>query len=734
MDAFLSFTGSTDRRVAQDYLQRGGTVESAVSLFYAEGGSGSGGVAGGTGFAMDDMDAATRAAIEHAMFSEDAVSGTTAVGKLGEVVREFRSASGNVVQIVHGDLTVEGNSASADAAVGGGAAAADAAPAPLAPSPAGLFVIVNPANKMLDHAGGLAGQLVKKGGASIDDESRAYVLAHGVMNAHGHKYILDGHVATTTAGTLPSDAIIHVVGPVWNGGAQTVANPMSVVLQAAVRNSLAQAQKMGAATIAIPAISTGKFGFPKALCAEIMLRETVAFFAAADAEAAAAAAGAATVPAGVLRTVRLTNFDRHTVDAFAALVDDAAAQTELLISRGWSSVALAAAAEGGGAAATAALGAARRVATVDAGADAGAMSEDDEADAIVDCSAASKTGGGGASASGGVVVVDTGGGRSARASAAQLAAPSAPAAWEFDNSPTPGRGAPAFQPYDAASSTKIEAAFQSGAGSWSGVVSGRFRVQIFFDAFAGAHRQQTAKGARDVRRAGGGSAAPAAALALAPSAPLAPAAVAPAPGGTAAVVGSAPSAPAVWEFDNSPTPGRGAPAFQPYDAASSTKIEAAFQSGAGSWSGVVSGRFQVQIFFDAFAGAHRQQTAKGARDVRRAGGGGSVASAVAAAPIAIAFAAPAAVATAAPAAVAWEFDNAANPGFDAPAFQPYDANATRQIEVAYQSFIVSGAPAAWQGIVGGRWQIAIAFHEMLQVTAKMLDYVPLHFTRILLTV
>ena len=126
MDAFLSFTGSTDRRVAQDYLQRGGTVESAVSLFYAEGGSGSGGVAGGTGFAMDDMDAATRAAIEHAMFSEDAVSGTTAVGKLGEVVREFRSASGNVVQIVHGDLTVEGNSASADAAVGGGAAAADA--------------------------------------------------------------------------------------------------------------------------------------------------------------------------------------------------------------------------------------------------------------------------------------------------------------------------------------------------------------------------------------------------------------------------------------------------------------------------------------------------------------------------------------------------------------------------------------------------------------------------------
>ena len=374
---FLAFTGCHDRVLAQTYLERGGTVESAVSLFFAESGRGGDSAAGGTGFAMDDMDAATRAAIQHAMFSEEAVSGTTAVGKLGEVVREFRSASGNVVQIVHGDLTVEGNS-TADSAVGGGASAAAAAPAPLAPS-AGLFVIVNPANRMLQHAGGLAGQLVQKGGPSIDDESRAYVLAHGVTNEHGHKYILDGHVVPTTAGTLPSDAIIHVVGPLWNGLAHTLTNPMAVVLQTAVRNCLDQAQKMGAATISIPAISTGKFNFPKALCAEIMMRETVAFFAAADASAAAAAAGAPTgSPAGLLRTVRLTNFDRHTVDAFAALVDDPAAQAEILASHGWSRVALAAAAGGGGAAG-ASSGGARRVATVDAGTDAGSMSEDDEA-------------------------------------------------------------------------------------------------------------------------------------------------------------------------------------------------------------------------------------------------------------------------------------------------------------------------------------------------------------------
>ena len=90
--------------------------------------------------------------------------------------------------------------------------------------------------------------------------------------------------------------------------------------------------------------------------------------------------------------------------------------------------------------------------------------------------------------------------------------------------------------------------------------------------------------------------------------------------------------------------------------------------------------------------------------------------------IATASAAPAAVATAAGrgggARVSWEFDNAANPGFDAPAFQPYDASATGQIEAAFQQFIVSGSPASWQGIVGGRWQVAVAFHEMRQVTAS----------------
>ena len=111
-----------------------------------------------------------------------------------------------------------------------------------------------------------------------------------------------------------------------------------------------------------------------------------------------------------------------------------------------------------------------------------------------------------------------GGGRSAGAYAALSTAPTAPAApavWEFDNSPTPGRGAAAFQPYDAASSANIEAAFQSGQGSWSGVVSGRFQVQIFFDVAAGNHYQQTAKGARDVRRVLGGS-APATAAAATP--------------------------------------------------------------------------------------------------------------------------------------------------------------------------------------------------------------------------
>jgi O-acetyl-ADP-ribose deacetylase (regulator of RNase III) len=50
-----------------------------------------------------------------------------------------------------------------------------------------------------------------------------------------------------------------------------------VKLRSAVRNTLELAEKEGFATIAMPAISAGIFGFPKDRCSRIILHEIAEF-------------------------------------------------------------------------------------------------------------------------------------------------------------------------------------------------------------------------------------------------------------------------------------------------------------------------------------------------------------------------------------------------------------------------------------------------------------------------
>lgn len=59
--------------------------------------------------------------------------------------------------------------------------------------------------------------------------------------------------------------IIHTVGPVWRGGAHHEAE----LLASCYRASLARADEVGAAVVAFPAISTGIFGYPSVLAAEV---------------------------------------------------------------------------------------------------------------------------------------------------------------------------------------------------------------------------------------------------------------------------------------------------------------------------------------------------------------------------------------------------------------------------------------------------------------------------------
>jgi len=79
--------------------------------------------------------------------------------------------------------------------------------------------------------------------------------------------LLPGQVYVSKPGRLPCKAVIHAVGPMWRGGNKNEENQ----LYAAVLQSLEEATQRGFHTIALPAISTGIFGFPLDRAAEIVL-------------------------------------------------------------------------------------------------------------------------------------------------------------------------------------------------------------------------------------------------------------------------------------------------------------------------------------------------------------------------------------------------------------------------------------------------------------------------------
>jgi O-acetyl-ADP-ribose deacetylase (regulator of RNase III) len=116
--------------------------------------------------------------------------------------------------------------------------------------------IVNAANQYLEHGGGVARAIVRKGGEVIQLESREWIRRYGPVPVGG--------VAVTSAGKLRAKYVIHAVGPLY-GDPEGDAK-----LASAVRNSLAKAEELGLESIALPAISTGVFGYPLTRAASIM--------------------------------------------------------------------------------------------------------------------------------------------------------------------------------------------------------------------------------------------------------------------------------------------------------------------------------------------------------------------------------------------------------------------------------------------------------------------------------
>ena len=143
--------------------------------------------------------------------------------------------------------------------------------------------IVNAANSHLQHGGGIAGAIVRKGGYIIQEES----------NKIG--YVPTGSAVYTGAGNLPARYVIHAVGPVWGSGNE------EKLLRSAVRSALVVAEKLNLKSISVPAISSGIFGYPKKDACRVIFRE-VKDFLEKDAHS--------------VDTIRLCAIDNPTVQAF----------------------------------------------------------------------------------------------------------------------------------------------------------------------------------------------------------------------------------------------------------------------------------------------------------------------------------------------------------------------------------------------------------------------------------
>ena len=134
----------------------------------------------------------------------------------------------------------------------------------------------------------MAGTIARRGGPLIQRESDDWVRQHGPVSHAAPAY--------TGGGDLPCRYVIHAVGPVWGDGDE------DDKLRLAVQGSLALAGQLGLASIALPAISTGIFGFPRERAAEIILNTIDAFLKAHLGE--------------MLKVVRVVIFDELTLQAF----------------------------------------------------------------------------------------------------------------------------------------------------------------------------------------------------------------------------------------------------------------------------------------------------------------------------------------------------------------------------------------------------------------------------------
>jgi len=152
--------------------------------------------------------------------------------------------------------------------------------------------IVNAANPSLLGGGGVDGAIHEAGGPRILEECRE------IRRSRYPDGLPRGEAVVTTGGNLPARYVIHTAGPVkgQNGGRD------AELLELCYRNSLALAVEHKLSSIAIPAISTGIYGYPPEEAAAVS-SEAIREFLATDES---------------LGEVRLVFYSREDAQAFLA--------------------------------------------------------------------------------------------------------------------------------------------------------------------------------------------------------------------------------------------------------------------------------------------------------------------------------------------------------------------------------------------------------------------------------